>query len=327
MLAVYLSTLLFIKNIIIASTWNRKLFQFYGIFVLCVFIMLIYPLESDLKHYYSALKVGIYKAEVGYNILQKILTYYFNEDVSIRLIMITPLLGYAFLLLYSPKGVTYLLGSQLIVLLHLNGVRQGIAVVLIYIGVVLLQRKKYMMGFLIMSSSGLFHSSGYLLSLTILSCLLLAQLRTRTIYIYILFTLGSIFLCSILFDILAQIDLYVAYSVHQEQHSSRTSPVVKYSLLAIYFFYLELLLRKYYRECVWLFYSRYLLFILSITIYLMLGLSEVSARLFIYVFAIEGMIFFTLVSKNIKLKLSTVLFWLMLQLMNPSVFGLIRLAL
>ena len=127
-------------------------------------------------------------------------------------------------------------------------------------------------------------------------------------------------------DIFNSLEIYEGYLLTREENAARTSPTVKYTLLFFYFMYFEYHLRHYYDEFRLLFDIRFALFCVAILPVLFLGLSEVSARIFIYVFAMEALLFFTLTWKAKVIKLSTKVLWSFFQVANPSVMGLLKLA-
>jgi len=324
---VSLISLIVMKGFLLVTNVNRNIFQYFLLPIIYILLILLYPKVSDTKHYYEALESGIYSAEIGYNFVQEILKNFFSTDVTFYMILLIPLSVYLVLMRYSAIGTTYLLCSQLVVLLHMNGVRQGYAVVLLYLGLILILDRKLILGFFVLFCSGLFHMSGYLVGLIILVTYIFGIFDFNRLVSYLIIGLTVVILVLSLSSILIQIGTYTAYLEHKEQHTSRTSPLLKHSLLFVYFLFLEYKLRSFYSGFKLLFNIRFSLIVLAMSIYILLGLSEVSSRIFVYCFSLEAIILFAIIWRGHSIPLNTKLFWTFFQVANPSVLGLLRLSL
>lgn len=319
---------------------------FYIYIALFLVIFLVQGNVTDLAHYRQGFFINIYRAEPAFNWLQKLLQALVpNRDLAFELLKLSipAITFYIFrrsLILFWP-----ILFSQFMFLSVFNGLRQGLAaVLLLWLLLKLYGNRRYALplwnealAILMFSfAASLFHKSaifvGILLALN--SIIFRIQVGTNKILksqyfkgVLIAFIVVAILIIfeSVVSSLLPQYAGYFRAPTLQDQHVTRTNYVVKWALIGLYVF---LTSRTFgFSECrrapPRLATLRFQIFLICATLAFVFSYMEMATRIGFYFLAVDALYMAIIISRSTWLA-PTGLVYVVATACSPSLLTILR---
>ena len=156
----------------------------------------IMPNKSDTAHYFAAYETGIYIAESGFNWLQEFTKIFSeNRNLTFDLLTLTPVLTALIFFGKARSCVPIFIFSQFGFLACFNGLRQGIAAVLLLAAVINIYDKRLALALLCALVAPLFHASAIFIVVIFMAILLFESaipVRLRNMIVIGLFAMLAI---------------------------------------------------------------------------------------------------------------------------------------
>ena len=305
------------------SHFNIKL-----LFVIAPFFvaMTMYPYVSDLKFYYQNFVIDVYRADYGFIKLQQLLKLIFGTEIGFIVLVYLPIvILFMMSITNAHHAFVFLLTSQILIMLPFNGVRQGYAIFLIWAALSFITRRNWTIGILLLLMSCLFHKS----ALFVVPIIVLAYsfpffkvLTKFKVSFIILTAIATVLLLETLFT---NVGFFIEYFQKKDFIEGRTNPSVKYALFFVYFTVSSILLRRKLYIITEITYIKIFIFNLALAIFLILGLSELAARIMVYYLAFEAYSLFALKKSNVAIGAPMRIIWFFSNTLSPSVIGLLSL--
>ena len=290
------------------------------------FAMIFYPYLSDLKHYYQAFQIDIYRANFGFVKLQELLKSIFGIEIGFALLIFLPIIVLLFIsLIGNSKAAVFLLSSQLLVLLPFNGMRQGYAIFFLLIAAYFLNHTKFKAGLFFLIISCLFHSSAIFIFPIVIGFYMIKIFRKISFLPLLFIALVAFFATHFLETLFIYFDIFSDYFEKKNFTEGRTDPRLKYLIFALYFIVSNVLMRKQLSYIPELTYIKFFIFFLSIFIFIYIDLSELAARIMIYYLAFESFSLFILAKRQVRIAISMRTLWFLSNTLSPSVLGILSL--
>lgn len=288
--------------------------------------MAMYPYVSDLKFYYQSFVIDVYRADYGFIKLQQLLKLIFGTEIGFIVLIYLPIvILFMMSITNAHQAFVFLLTSQLLIMLPFNGVRQGYAIFLIWAALSFISRRNWIIGILLLMMSCLFHKSALFVAPIILLAYGFPFFKALTKYKVSLIILTAIAAVLLLETLFTNVGLFIGYFQQKDFSEGRTNPVVKYALFFLYFAISSFLLQRKLHIIPEITYIKFFIFSLALAIFLILGLSELAARIMVYYLGFEAYSLFALRKANVTIGAPMRFIWFFSNIFSPSVIGLLSL--